>query len=582
MKSEGEKGPLLEQARLKAVEIANSYPAGTLFLLLSNDFLPQHQFFLDKNQFIREVSALAESPFPAKISAVYQQAVSLFSKSGIRADKTLYLLSDFQKNSSDFDAIKSDSTIYACWLPFRAEKIDNLLIDSCWFETPGRKIGQQEKLFVRIKNMSDKVYQNIPVRLYMNDSLKAISTVNLSGRQDAGLELNYTNNSPGLQLCKVTLDDYPIIYDNTYYLSYLVREKLHALGITPPNTSDPDYLSDLFADDDLIVYQHFPENNVVISKLKDQQCIFLVDNEQISSGLRNELVSWVNAGGSLCLFPAKLKNYDSYNDLLTDMNSKTILAFDTTTIGISELNDENELYRNVFKQVRKEPNLPVIKGYVVFNPREFKPETALLKFKNGQNALTEHAFGDGKVYVFAFPLNRLNLNFVRHVIFVPTVYNMVLNSGILQKYSYPLYSEEPISLQALPKSSAQVKIKNMQTGEEFLTRVRITGNGQKTISMDDIPRTAGHFVILDEDRPVQAISYNYPRNESDPEFYSVDELKKIAGASPGEHVQVIEPVDSNFADTVRDLNDGKQLWMYFISLSILFLLCEIAIVRFWK
>lgn len=581
MKAEGEKGPLLEQARMKAIEIADSYPNEAQFLLVTNDFLPQYQFFTDKRQFIQQVSEIKESPFTVNLSEVYQQALTLLSRSGKKTDKTLYLLSDFQKNSSDFKSIKADSSLYTYLLPFYAGKVSNLLIDSCWFDVPGRKIGQQENLFVRVKNMSDKIYQNVPVRLFINDSLKAISTVNLTEKEETVLELNYTNNTGGLQLCKIALDDYPIIYDNSFYMSYLVREKLDALGIIKSNSKEPDYLEDLFADDELIRYSQFSENNIQISQIKDQQCIFLVNNDQISSGLKNELVDWVNEGGSLAIFPGNLKNYDSYNDLLNELDSKTITGFDTTSIGISEINYENELYRNVFKRQEKEADLPKIKGSIVFSSHEFKPETALLKFKNGRNALTEHSFGSGKVYVFSFPLSSVNLNFIRHLIFVPTVYNMVLNSGISQKYSYSINSDEPILLNS-QSVSGQVKIKNAQTGEEFLANVRVTGNGQKSVSMDGIPRSAGHYVILENNHAIQAISYNFSRKESEPEFYTSDELDKLAGTSANSHFKVIEAVDSNFSETLQDLNNGKQLWKYFIALAIFFLLCEIGIIRFWK
>lgn len=582
MKAEGEKGPLLEQARMKAIEITNSYQPGTQFLLITNDLLPQHQFFLDKSQFIQQVSELKESPFAVKLSAIYKHVGSLFQNSGKITGNTFYLLSDFQKNTADFEAIKPDSTLYSYLLPFNAGKIDNLLIDSCWFDVPGRKIGQQEKIHVSIKNLSAKAYQNIPVRLFINDSLKAISTANLSANDAVTLDLNYTNNSGGIQLCKIALDDYPIIYDNTYYLSYLVRDKLEALGITNSNAKSPDYLDDLFDSDELVVYHHFPENNIQISQLKDQQCIFLINNELISSGLKNELVSWVNDGGSLAIFPEDLKNYDSYNDLLSALNSKTITEFDTAATGISEINYENELYRDAFKQPEKEADLPVIKGSVVFNSHEFRPETVLLRLTDGRSALTVHSFGNGKVYVFAFPLNAPNLNFIRHLIFVPTVYNMVLNSGFQQKYSYPINSNEPVLLNSGQSGSGQITVKNMQSGEEFLASVRVTGNGQKTLSMEDIPRMAGHYLILENSKPAQAISYNYSRQESVAEFYTTDELKGIAHSNPKEHLQVIDSVDSNFAETLQDLNNGKQLWKYFIGLSIFFLLCEIAIVRFWK
>ena len=214
MKAEGEKGQLLEQAKIKAIEIANSYPAGTQFLILTNDFNAGNQFPLNKEQFVKQVSELKDCPRSPKLSDVYAQAIGSISASVKKAEKTLYILSDFQKNSTNFDAVKPDSSVWTYLFPFQAGKTNNLLIDSCWFETPGRKIGQAEKLYVRIKNLSEQAYQNIPIRLTINDSLKAIANINVAAREESVQELNYTNNSQGIQLCKIELDDYPIVFDN--------------------------------------------------------------------------------------------------------------------------------------------------------------------------------------------------------------------------------------------------------------------------------------------------------------------------------------------------------------------------------
>jgi hypothetical protein len=37
-----------------------------------------------------------------------------------------------------------------------------------------------------------------------------------------------------------------------------------------------------------------------------------------------------------------------------------------------------------------------------------------------------------------------------------------------------------------------------------------------------------------------------------------------------------------FQETLKELNSGKQLWPWFIWLTILFVLCEFAIILFWK
>ena len=581
MKSEGEKGQLLEQARLKAIEIANSYPVGAQFRVLTSDFLPQHQFLLNSDQFIQEVSTIKETAQSPNFTEIYSQATQTSQAAQKRTDQTLYVLSDFQKSSFNIESLKPDSAVWTYLLPFASGKTNNLLIDSCWFEVPGRKIGQAEKLFVRIKNLSDQAYQNIPVRLTINDSLKAMANMNLSEKEESVIELNYTNNSGGIQLCKVSLDDYPIIYDNSYFMSYQVQQKLNALGIFNPTNNGSIYLKALFSGDEFINYVEFPENNIQVSQLKNYQCIFLINNQKISTGLKSELKSFVEQGGSLVIFPDILTNYQEYNVLLSELNGKTISAFDTTSVGLSQISYENELYRDVFKKTENEADLPVIKGTVTFTEQLSKSGTPVLKFRNDKSALNSHKFGNGKVYTFAFPLSKLNFNFVRHVIFVPTVYNMVLNSGQPQQYARLINQDEPILLNDnhIPE---QLKLVNQQNHDEFMLTVRNAGEGRKQLILDDVPLEAGHYLIQDETQVIQPVSFNYPRKESVQEFYTSDELQKLIKADQFKQIQLIESPDTNFTETLQDLNNGKQLWKYFVVLTIFFLLCEMAIIRFWK
>ncbi len=581
MKAEGEKGQLLEQAKQKAIEIANSYRPGTQFLIQTSDFQPQNQFLINKEQFIQQVAEINESKSSPIISDIYDQSIRRISGSAKRAEKTLYILSDFQKSGMDIESIKPDSSIYTYLLPFNAAKTNNLLIDSCWFEVPGRKIGQQEKLFVQVRNLSDQAYQNIPVRLTINDSLKAISTINITGHEEPVIELNYTNSSAGIQLCKIELDDYPIIYDNSYFMSYQVRGKLQTLGIYNPLNNGSGYLKALFTNDDLIGYDEYPENNIQISQLKNYQCIFLINNQKISSGLTSELTSFVKDGGSLVIFPEQLTNFDDYNALLTSLNGKTIAAFDTASMNISEISYNHQLYQDVFKKQENDADLPIIKGHLTFSEQMQQMETSLLKFRNGKNALQCHPVGNGTVYTFAFPLNKKNLSFIRHIIFVPTVYNMALYSGESQKYAYPIDDQEPVILKQ-NQNPGEVKIINVQTRDEFRTSARTTGSGKKQLILDDMPKEAGHFLIRDEDQTIQSISYNYSRKESIPDFYSAQELKKLIQSREFRQFQLIESTDQKFSETLNDLNNGKQLWKYFIALAFFFLLCEMAIIRFWR
>jgi hypothetical protein len=582
MKTEGEKGPLLEQAKSKALEIANSYLGGTQFMILTSDFLPEHQFLLNKEQLIQEVAKIKESSRSPMLSDLYLQAVrNLTTAADRKSEKALYILSDFQKNSTDLELVKIDTSVWTSLMPFKSLKTNNLLIDSCWFETPGRKVGQAEKLSVHIRNISDQAYQNIPVRLTINDTLKAVSNINIAEKEELVIELNYTNNSKGIQLCKIELDDYPLIYDNSYFMSYRVRGKLNALGISNLAGRGTDYMKAFFANDELVNYDEFPENNIPISQLKNYQCIFLINIQNISSGLKSELSRFVEQGGSLVTFPARLKDYQEYNALLSSLNCKTIMSYDSASIAISEINYEHDLYREVFKKHEDEGDLPTIRGSVIFSSQIQNIESPLLTFRNRKNALSASPFGDGIIYEFAFPLDQKNIDFIRHVIFVPTVYNMVLNSGAPQKYAYSTEFEEPVILNQnlIP---AEVTIINNQTKDEYLSSVRTIGSGKKQLNLNEIPKEAGHYLIQDGKQIIQSLSYNYPRKESVAQYYSVEDLQEWIKTNDGSHFQLIDAANQSLSETLSDMNNGKQLWKYFIILAIFFLFCEMAIIRFWK
>jgi hypothetical protein len=581
MKAEGEKGPLLEQAKQTAIEIANSYRVGTQFVIQTSDFLPQHQFPLNKDQFIQQVTEIKESAFSPKLSEVYSRAVQLDNETNKKLEKNIFILSDFQKNTSDFESIRPDSSVLTYLLQFRSNKTNNLLIDSCWFEVPGRKIGQSEKLFVHISNKSDQAYQNIPVRLTINDSLKAISNISIAGNEKTTVELNYTNNSEGIQLCRIELDDYPVIYDNSWFMSYLVLEKINALGFYNTQSNGSEYLKNLFADDELINYKEFPEHNVQLSQIKNSPCIFLINNPSFSSGFIDALSSFVEEGGTLVVFPDQLNNYQDYNALLNKLKINTIALFDTSSMNISAINYSHELYKDVFKKHEDDADLPVIKGFTVFNDRMENSGTDVLTFRNGKSALTGSAFGLGTVYLFAFPLNPKNYSFVRHILFVPTVYNMVLNSGTRQKMSYSLDKNDPVLLNQNSQQS-EIKIINHQTRDEFILSTRTLGTGKQQLILDELPLNAGHFLVRDGDQTIQSISFNFSRKESDADFYTDKELQKIMQSGNFKQFQLINSLDAGLSETLKDYSNGEQFWKHFIVLAIFFLMCEMAIIRFWK
>ena len=584
MRLEGEKGILLEQARNKAIEIAASYRPGTKFLLLTNDFKPQHRYLLDKEQLIVQLGGIKVSPNTVKFGKILAFAKQQLNKTGKKYDKTLYALSDFQKNNFDFGTLECDTTLRTNLLPFTSGKINNLYIDSCWFEVPGRKINQAEKLFVHVINSSNEGYQNIPLRLEINDSLKAISNLNIGAGEEQIVEMDFTNNSSGFQYGLVELDDYPLVYDNSYSIAYQVKSKVDVLGIFEEGDPSMNYFKALFSDDEFVNYEAATINNLQISRIKNKQCVFLVNLKNVSSGLGEELFNFVDNAGTLAIFPSGEAEINSYNQFLTKLNTVAIAGSDTGAIKISEINYNDILFKDVFKKKEEEADLPTVRNSFSFAQRNNIARKVLMTFRNGQAVLTSLPAGNGQLYLFAFPASLKNTSFLKHIIFVPSVYNIAMNSISGQPISYPIEIQNKllINRSELESGSAPVVFRKRDSNNEYLPAVTPIGGRMLQLNLGDFVQTAGHYQLLSESKTIEALAFNYKRDESKPEFFSSEELQTIIKRKGLKQFQVIEDTEGNFVETLQDLNSGKQLWQYFLILALLAVFCESLIIRLWK
>jgi hypothetical protein len=231
MNAVSSEGQLLEVARNKAAEVAGAYPPGTRFQLITNDLLPQHRHVFNKEQFIQQVSEVKTSSNAIPLSLIRQHMVSNASAIDKTSSLTGYFISDFQIKTSDIQHISSDTNQVNYFIPLRSEVSNNLYIDSCWMEVPAHKIGQEERLNVKIVNHSPEAYQNLPLKFYLDDSLKALGNFNVEPGKDVTIQLKYVNLSGGIHRGKAEITDFPFVFDNTFYLNYTVQPYLTALAL---------------------------------------------------------------------------------------------------------------------------------------------------------------------------------------------------------------------------------------------------------------------------------------------------------------------------------------------------------------
>lgn len=585
MNALSEQGQLLEVARNKALEICLAYPSGTKFRLFTNDLLPKHQNIFNKEQFIQQVSEIQASPIVIPLSMVYSRFAlqnQIFEET---ADKIIYFISDFQRSITDIGNFE-DKFIFSYFLPLKPNQVANLFIDSCWVEVPAHRLKQEEEVFVRIKNSSNQDFQNLPLKLYLNDSIKSITNFSVSAKNQITASLKYTNNSSGPQLGKIEITDYPFTHDNNWYISYFVKPNLKTLAIFDNNKGSLEglnYVSALFKNDDYIQLDEMNVQSLQMSKLAEYNAVFLMNLENFSSGFLNELGNAAKTGTSLVLFPGNYTDPVSNNMFLSKFNANRITGTDTSRQKISGIDFENKFYNDVFLKREENAILPEIDVHLQFENNIRTTENSLLWFQNNDKALSVVENENGKTWVFAFPLDKNNDAFARDILFVPTLYNIVLNSLPNQQMSLIIGLNNNFEIQGNgninPNSS--IEIENLKTGEKFIPEKSFLNSGTRFEFAGQIVED-GHYLVKNGSENISAMAFNYNRTESELSYFDANELEDKIELAQLKNALVVNNAEGSFSEIFDEIQNGKQLWKWFILLALFFILTEVAISRFWK
>jgi hypothetical protein len=579
MEAASPEGTLLDQAIKNAREIALAYKNSDRFQLLTNDFQGQHQRLVNREVFFEMLDEIDFTPVSRNISTVFiRQAELLNQNKGL---KTAYHISDFQRGMADFENIAPDTIIKTLALPVEAEKLNNLYIDSIWFDAPVYRPGQLATLNVLVNNSSTEKYEKVPIRLMIDDVQRAIAGFDAEPGKPIELSLPFTNTKTGLHYGRLEITDFPITYDDAFFFTYDVKPELPLLVINSGEQSM--YLNSMFANDSAFVFQNVNENQLDYSSFNRYSLIILNGLNHISSGLSQELHRYTQSGGNIAVFPGVEADPESYREFFLNLNTAYLAGFDTIQTRVSKINLESSIYDDVFESIPENIDLPVVRRHYALRRSSNSMMEPLLEMQNGEIFLGSEPTGRGIVYLFATPLDDNWTNFPRHAIFVPTLYKIALLSRPLTDLYFTAGENQNITLKNESTEGENIlRIRKPEGGFEVIPQVRSEG-ALITIFTGNNITDAGHYNITANGQIISAIAFNYNRRESDMTFFSADELSGLFDDSGLDNFTVLKnPQNRSLTNVIAEINAGVRLWKLFIALALVFLLAEVALLRFWK
>lgn len=575
-------GKIIELAQKKAFITVDAYPQGTEFIFLSNEFKPLHQRPVGKEHVREFINTTQSGPEVRQISQVIERFKNTFSEFSKSQNNILYLISDFQKSTADLQNLKDDSLFKIVLVPLEAQSQNKLTIDSLWFDNPNRKLNAPDEIFVSLSNQSDENFQNIPLKLYLNDTLKVPGSFNIAPHETKIEKLIFTNTKAGFVNGKIEITDFPVTFDNSFYFNFEIPQNKKVL-IVGSEQKNP-FIDGLFEGNSYFIIEHRTENTIKNSELSKFDVLILDGPKSISEDLSRESTALVADGGTLLVFPGNNIDITSYNNFFTKIGANYIIGIDSSKLFYNRINENEAIFKDVFIKKEENPDLPFTSRHYKFSDIIGKDQTTLLAAENNDMMLGKTRFGAGIVYISAQAANAKFGNLTLHPIWASTLYNMVFFGNKADELYYIIGENTGIAVNTDTYSKDNVmKITNLEQKTDFIPQIRRSENGQGFVLFpEDNVRYSGNYSVRQAEKLIKGIAFNYNRAEAEPACYSSEDIQKIIAEKGLKNFTTADFSENTAIAEILPFGKQTELWKYFIVAALVFLGFEVLLIRFFK
>jgi hypothetical protein len=575
----GKNGSLVETAKRKAREIANAYQPADRFQLLTNDFEARHQRIVNREEFLGMVDEIKSSASVRNLSEIITRQKDALNNSPEGSHSfSLYEISDFQKSVSDITRLKEDSSFQVSLVPLRATEEKNIFIDTCSMATPFVQLNTQNELTVRITNISDADVESVPLKLFINGTQRSLTSLNIPAKSSVESKLTFSITQPGWQQAMVSITDYPVVFDDNYFLSFEVKEHLNVLCINEGIASS--YINALFGSDPYFVLKNSSVNQVDYSSFPLQNLIVLNNLKEISSGLNQELNKYLHQGGALFVFPPEELSLQSYQDFIRPLSGTSFTQLVKSDDRVTFIEKKNPVFADVFEKKNSQENIdyPLVFKHFQTDAGARSSQEVLMKLQSGDAFLSMVQVDKGKLYVCYSPLDEESTNFARHALFVPVLLKAAMSGFSTFQPTQIVGSNESIELPSMQLTGENIlHLMNRQEKFDVIPETRIVFNKPRIVAHGQV-KNAGNYTVESDGKMLAAISFNFDRRESDLACYSATELKELAEKS-GLHSLSLIDGSKELTHSITEQTQGKGLWKYCVWLALFFLVCEVLLIR---
>lgn len=563
MQSQSSEITLLEDARSSARALVSGVSPSQRFVLLTNSREIEDEYPMNRDEMLMRIDGMKTEAGPLAFNVLYENLQMIMRRNGFKT-ASLFLYSDFQENMLDLDGIVADSAIQIIAMPLASDYQQNVYVDTVWLSSPILQVGLSNEVNVEIVNESDKEIKGFPVNLEIDNHAVAFTTVDIPAEGKAETKMQFVLDEAGQKTAKVAINDFPITFDDTYNFVLNVRPVIKIVELTDGQTVETHRNASriLFSNDSLFDYKSVNPNRIDQQYLDDCQMVIVNDKSSLNETLWQSILDFAKDGGSVVVFPSE-------NDITND-----------DTLNVSLLAEQHPFFDDVFVKIPDNADFP--KVFKHNSDRNVSGNSLMLiGLQNGDPFLAMTKTGNGNVFSFSTRLDNQWTDFADNSLFVPIMMKMAMLGLGVERLSYTIGEDKEMTINSLDvfdEGSARIKAAN--GAFEVIPMVEMFDN-HTIVRMYDQISNSGFYDVCNGNDVVRKSAWNDSRLESEMKFKSQDEIDKML-RDKGLNVIAVVKSATHSADVMNAVLHRSMLWKSFILLSLLAMLSEILILRFWR
>ncbi len=549
-----------------AQRIVELFPQDTRYKILTNDFAPFSNAYKTRTEALDILAQIRISPVSRSVEEIRQR----LEQDATNRSREFFWISDLQKSTAGTIPPSWDTTSRWHLVPILFNDQPNVFTDTAYLDNPFAAGGEKNILTVKVRNDGESDVDQLNLKLTLNNVQAGTATVSIPKKGVAETSFELASGTSGMNKAVISFNDFPISFDNTFYLGLNFTERINIVEIKP--SSDVTPVQRVFGNKQVFNFQSFAVTNFNYSLLNQADLVVVNGIDRIDQSLSLSLRNYINESGNVLLIPGTNADAQSYQQLAAN-GMVRVAASKPEAQELDKPDFNNPFFANVFEERSVSIAMPRASRILEWGP----DGSAILRFKNDAPFLSR-LDQRGSLYLLASPLKAGFSDFHNHALFVPVMYRIAGGSKKNDARLYHTLAEDFVTLRI--DSIAPDQTLRLIGSQEVVPSQRRVGD----VTFLEIPKFSmneGFYRVVANRDTVSLLAFNLDKAESLLDQYKGEEMKALMGG--GKNVSIFEAESSEaFSNEIKARYLGKPLWKYAIMLALLFLLVEVLLIRFLK